>query len=481
MAIARWMYLATVYHDLHVRGLRYISDIGLATRLARQAARAECRREGNSGIQVHPAVPLSLQRDSRGLLAVGPTGAGKTQVFLPMLLDMIAAGHRVILYDDSGEYLERLPLSAEQFILIAPWDERGVVWDIAADVVSGADARLVASKMIPPTEEPIWSDASRQLFAGLITWLNRTRRASWGFPDLAQLLQADNARLAEILKKAGPEASRLLQSLMSGSQAETAHSVLINLMSCMSVVFDLARYWGADEVLPDAWWAQGFSVTRWLSDSYDGPRVILLQGSEKHETLRRGLHSALISMLIAHVTDSSFPEAASRQEDWRLYVVLDEFAQLHKLPIDRLISVGRRKGVRLLLGFQNIAQPKKIYGPDVTETIFSQLGTQFYGRVPPSDTANWISSIFSSREIERLSQTVSSREQSAGDGESLSWQTREQKLILPGQLATELGAGPDGVTGLLYQTGQPYLLRLHWPITTLPKVREASAPAPTSH
>ena len=466
--------------DRHVRGLQYLRDCQSALSEAQKIARTRLDGDQKRGLRLHPDLAIGANQENLGVLAVGARGSGKTQFLLPLLQQVIEQDHRAIIFDYKGEYTEVLPLADDQFILIAPWDKRSAVWHIAADVRTRSDARLIAQQMIRDSEDPMWSNSSRQVLTGLINYLCQTQPGSWRFSDLAQLISASNAHLAYVLRRGNREAVRIIENLMD--DGKTAQSVMVNMTAYMSAITDLADAWDdSNEALPEAFLHNGFSIRRWLADDYQGPKVIVLQGSARYEPLMQGLLSSLLSVLIAHIVDPSLPEAIQREDDYRLYFFLDEFPRLGRIPdMEKLISVGRSKGVRPLLGFQDIGQVRHYYGNELATAWFSQLGTQFFGRVAPGDTANWIAQILGKQEVDRPTRTVSANPGSGhGNGwsESLAWQTVERSLILPSQLATDLTAGPNGITALLHCTGWPHLYRLRWPITRLPKRRPASIPA----
>ena len=487
--------------DRHVRGLQYLRDCRFALSEAQKIAnsrransrransrransrRAQSRlhRDQKRGLRLHPDLAIGANQENLGVLAVGARGSGKTQFLLPLLQQVIDQNHRAIIFDYKGEYTETLPLADDQFILIAPWDKRSAVWHIAADVRTRSDARLIAQQMIRDSEDPMWSNSSRQVLTGLINYLCQTQPDTWRFSDLAELISASNAHLAYVLRRGNREAVRIIENLMD--DGKTAQSVVVNMTAYMSAITDLADAWDdSDEALPEAFLHNGFSIRHWLADDYQGPKVIVLQGSARYEPLMQGLLSSLLSVLIAHIVDPSLPEAIQREDDYRLYFFLDEFPRLGRIPdMEKLISVGRSKGVRPLLGFQDIGQVRHYYGNELATAWFSQLGTQFFGRVAPGDTANWIAQVLGKQEVDRPTRTVSANSgsgHSPGWSESLSWQTVERSLILPSQLATDLTAGPNGITALLHCTGWPHLYRLRWPITQLPKRRPASVQAP---
>jgi hypothetical protein len=461
--------------DIHIRGLQYIAEVKLATRLARQSANKERRHHSRPGLLVHPDIQLTADRENLGFLAVGPQGSGKTQWLMQMLLQLIppvtqpSAQHdyRLVIFDKKGEYTQSLPAKDDDIILLAPWDARSAQWAIANDLLTRSEARLFSEILIRESgTDPMWGNASRQVLTGLIHYLSLSAPGKWGFADLSALLNADAATLARILPVGNPETRRLIDNLLTDGR--TAHSVFINSQAFLSSITDLA----------DAWCAEGkrLAIGEWLADDYQGPRILMIQGSARYKTLVTGLLNAFLSIMIAHIVEAGFPEARQRKKDYRLFFFLDECPKLGKIHhLDELITVGRAKGVRALLGFQDLAQPKAIYGPEAAATWCAMLSTQFYGRTPPGETANWISSVLGSREIDHPSRSLTTGHHRRS--RTLHWQRQEKRLLLPSQLATDLAADADGITALLQCTGWPHLYRLQWPITPLAVVRPASVPA----
>jgi hypothetical protein len=476
--------------DTHQRGLQYLWNHRLAVRLARQHARSELRQEHHSGVHVHPAVQLTAGRENLGILAVGAQGSGKTQFLLPIVQQVCEAiendasdqDFRAVLFDYKGEYTEVLPVEDDRFMLIAPWDQRSAHWAIGQDVRTRGDARLIAEQLISDSKDPMWSNASRQVLTGLIHALALTKPGRWDFPDLADLLSAGGNTLIEALTVGNREAVRLVSN---PEDNKTAQSILANLAAFMAPITDLAEAWRSEptvntpcrDVQSDAESITSFSIQGWLAEDWTGPRIVVIQGSSRYEPLMQAFLRSFLGVLIARIIDPAFPEARSRDTDYRLFVFLDEFIRLGPLPdIEKLITVGRSKGVRLLLGLQDIAQVRHVYGPDRAAAWFSQLATQFYGRVAPGDTALWLSHVFAKEEVEHTVYTASKPAQ-GGLSETVGWRPLERPVLMPGQLSTELSAGPNGVIGLLHCTGWGHVYRLRWPITRLPRRRDAAMPA----
>jgi len=468
VAAARLVWRPSIGAPLHVRGLMYEADPDRAAVLAARQAKAEVKREaGRRGLTIHPKITLSLDRDARGILAVGAAGSGKTQFLLPLLLQILQEGHRALIFDRKGEFTSKLPVQSAR--LLAPWDRRSARWDIAQDVRTRADARLVASLFVQESKDPMWSHAARSILSGLMVALATQRPGRWGFSELAQALQLPDERVAQILSQHAPESARTMQAL--AGKSKTAQGIMITLESYMAAIFDLAR------AEADSLQAPRFSVQRWLKSDNE-PRVVILQGSERHELMARALASSITSLAIAHISDPSFPEVRARSgADWRTYFVLDEFPQLGKLEaVETLISVCRAKGARAILGIQDIGQVIQIYGKEIADTWFSQLSVKFVGNTAPGNTAQWLSDMLGDEELDMPQRSLSAGGQ-GGATTSLSWQRTSRRVIQPAQFSTDLSASPAGVVGLLQVSGWPGVYRLRWPITPLPTLREGVVPA----
>ena len=65
---------------------------------------------------------------------------------LHLILGAIARGDGVLVIDVKGDMAETLP---GELLLIAPQDQRSLVWDIARDCRTKQDARELANRLIP--------------------------------------------------------------------------------------------------------------------------------------------------------------------------------------------------------------------------------------------------------------------------------------------------------------------------------------------
>lgn len=391
----------------------------------------------------HRGIQFSSDRWTKHMLIGGAVGGGKTTILLGILKQIFANNERAIIFDIKGDFTAKFPKAA----LFAPWDKRGLVWDIAKDCSTRQDARELANRLIEDSKDPMWANASRQVLVGFIVKLQQERGTNWGWKDLHDMLSTPEEDLAQIMMEFNPEALRAVEQ---AGQSQTATSILINMAAFLSIVTDLAMAWGGAPA------SQRFSFSEWLfNENIKNRRQIILQGNGRFAQLMRGYVSSIIAMLASRINSPEFSDNALR----KLWFVLDEFPQIGKVDVEPLIAVGRSKGVRVILGYQDLAQIKKIYSAEDAEAFSAMVGTQIYAKVSPGETAKKISETIHKAEIERAN--ISRADSGSGPSKTLMFSREEVSVVTEDQLTSELGPGPDGVTCLLI--GFDDALMITWP------------------
>lgn len=471
-----WMTLGDVViatQDRHIRGRRRLQ--GEAVR----KAWAEAEGENADGLRIHPVLPAIMKdRETRHILVFGGVGSGKTQTILPLMRAARARGDRMIIYDLKGDFTREFSSKTKPYkgndieeidVIFAPWDRRSMPWAVAQDVDTLAAAREFAARMIPEAQggSPFWSNAARQVLIASLVELQSTEPEKWGFSDLSKKLTRPIDELAEAARIHFPEA---LKALSDGQQNVTSAGVLGNMMSYLSVIFDLARAWPEPGI---------FSIRDWLTEKNKATKSLILQHSGKFDSLAKAFNGAVLGLASQLVSDPDlFPDSSTR----RFWFFLDEFPQLGKVePIFPMCEIGRSKGVRVVIGTQDISQIKKIYGAEATDALVSMVGTHVMARISSGETASYITEkIIGEREIERLDVSTSSGTGRApgifttGGTRTSSWKTVREPVILPSELL-QLGPDPDlgGVKVFLSGIGE-YVLEVLIPFSTPGKHRPAS-------
>lgn len=379
------------------------------------------------GICLHPEVTISQERETKHLLIMGSSGSGKTNIIWHVLKEAILRKDRIVIFDSKGDFTSEL----SSLCLLAPWDPRSLAWDVARDCVGPLDAQALAARLIPDSDkDPIWPNASRAVLVALIIHLQTSKPGEWTFPDLRALLHLPIEDLRLMAQQHNPEA---LRSLEEGSK--TTQSILINLMAFMAPVVDMARAWSNPA-------QQRFSMKDWIEGNSKLPRTVVMQGSQRFDRTAAALVNSLLSVMAA--TIAGLQDDKSR----RIWLVLDEFAQLGQLrDFSPLIRMGRSKGLRIVIGAQDIAELRAIYGTHKTDAWTSSLTTSIYTRLEGGATAEWVSRRIGEQEtlVTQDSQTQ------GGNGTSETQQTtiRKSPTVLPAELKTLVGTRSDGVDALI--------------------------------
>jgi hypothetical protein len=258
--------------------------------------------------------------------------------------------------------------------------------------------------------------------------------------------------------KFNPEGVRAVEDA-----SKTTQSILITLSSYMGVVFDLADAWG------DKPSAQRLSFLDWLADENHPRRTLILQNSGRFASLSRAYIGGILAMLSSRINSPDFEDSKTR----RIWFFLDEFPQLGKIEnFAPLLEVGRSKGVRVVIGAQDMAQIRKLYGRDEAHAWASMVGTQIFARINPGETADWVAKLVGDRIVERPNLSVSGTPGDSGQNVTRSYSRESIPVLLPSQLSDELGSGRAGVKCLLLGYRNANILL--WQYTTLPSLRPVS-------
>lgn len=409
---------------------------------------------------IAPSVSYPADLWTRHVLVVGGTGSGKSTAIKPLIDKVVASGEQMLLFDPKSEFTEGFAKPA----IIAPWDSRSLSWDIARDMRNPLDMRRFAATIIRESQDPMWSNASRQLLVGVMIYLKATRGTDWGWMELKELVAQPQARLLSIMKDWHPEAVRSVEKA-----SVTTAGILINLSSFCSVIFDLAEAWG------DTPRDKRVSFVEWATGKSAYPQIIL-QGHGAYAELTKSYVEGIVGIVSAMVNSVEMRDDTKR----KIWFIADEFAQMGKIPVRPLFEVGRSRGVRCVIACQDFAQLEELYGAPMVKALIGMCGTMLIGQIMQGETAEQICKAFGAREVERTNMSSSSGGAGAGPNMSttLSFNRDEVALYKPSELSSRLGLTPDGngVVLLLFTGGHAY--ELVWPHYQIRSERAAFAPAP---
>lgn len=437
-------------------GLRHVSGPRLywhrmAIKHARQHFRRESEPHTQPGLLLHPQLLISQARESGNLFVSGSQGSGKTVLLTPLMNQVIQRGERCFIYDEKREFTG-LFFQAESSILIAPWDERSQVWDIQADARNATQAQLIAEQLILDSNDPLWANGARMIFVGMVQTLNHTRKR-WGWPELAQILTADEAVLRQNLEEHYPRAARFIQE-----QSKTTQSFFAQLLGSLGWIFTLAQAW------PHACESR-FSITQWVNTPETDKPVIIVQADKRYRDIGAPLCNALIALMTAQIIAQT--NSSSRQ----LWLFLDELGNLPKNEaLQDWMSLGRSKGCRIVAGTQSIAQLKAIYGEHGADTLLSMFTMVAAMRVGSlGESASYAARTFGERTVERSTP--------GNDHQATTWQRETLPLVTPSDLVQLPQPNRKGVPGYLLIPGYNAVYRLRWPYPRLNQQAAEHCPA----
>lgn len=473
---AFWVFSRGRRRVLHVSGKR-LFDRPLD---AMDELSGEIRKSGE-GIRIHPLVSISRDRETRHFMVMGAIGSGKTQVVLNILQsirDRMKTGpeDRLIVYDNKSDMTASLPFPDDQIILLAPWDARTWAWDVGKDIVNATDAATFAERLIPESKDKFWSEAPRQIVRASIQHLQSTHGTGWSWKDLSRTLNSQESLIGAVMLYAPPLAPVFLGS---GGPTSTGASLLSSMNAFTGSIDDLCRAWDNTDPLTGKEIEPGrviprVSLREWALIQVVRRRVILLQGNKRYLPLERAYIQAIISAFGGIMNSPEMPDSKTR----RIWVLLDEFPQLGKLEhFSQYLEVGRSKGLCVILGLQDLAQLREIYGRETADVWASICGTYIVCRSQGVETVQWLTRFFGERTVQtrRIAVTRSPH----GVVRSITEERKPEPVVtshILNGLGDNKGTTP-GILALLSLNTERGVYRLVWPYVSLPIRRKNQIPA----
>lgn len=375
----------------HIRGRRLVS----AKRLTVVA-----RRVYGKGLIAFGRVTLPEWAEPQGIKISGSTGTGKTTAIMACL-DTAAARHdRCIIADQNGQLMAHY-MDSNIVLLLNPFDERGQDWSLLAEMQSPHDAPRLAKSAIPDAEDSAsrqWTMYAQQLLAAV----------------LERLYTQPSATNGDFLHYFRPEGFADLKRLIQGKAVSAVH-MPGNERLAANVSAVLAMYLPAHEYLNPNAGANSFSICRWIQQSNQG-WLWLPYMNDQLDALRPLIATWLD---IASVAATSLPPVKHpvpawqfwgvRHEPRRIWNVIDEVASIGRIQsLESSITLGRKAGLRTVIGMQSISQLRELYGRNRAETIMGSLNSSLMFGTQDPDTAEYCSRLIADAEVE-ITNTSSSR------------------------------------------------------------------------
>jgi type IV secretory pathway TraG/TraD family ATPase VirD4 len=365
------------------------------------------------------AVPA--QDETKHFKLIGTTGTGKSTAIEEIMASALSRGDRAVIADPDAGYMQRFYRPDRGDVVLNPFDQRSVKWDLFAEINSVYDVDQLARSLIPDHEgqDRSWRGYARTFF----TAVTRQAREA-GIKDVNELyrllLVADTGELRGLVR--GTPAQPFLD--------EHNSRMFDSIRSVTSSAVGALEYIGKQE-------GQGFSVREWVKEKTPGVLFIPYKAGQiaaLHSTISAWMRLAIFEAM----DQEELRDDTSRDPNNRLWFVVDELDALGQIDgLKDALARLRKFGGRCVLGFQSIAQVSNTYGQGDAHTIVENCGNTLILRCSASEgggTARFASQLIGQREVTHTTVSRSRRVTELFGSVSHSEHLSMEPAVLPAQV-----------------------------------------------
>jgi hypothetical protein len=332
-----------------------------------------------------------LAEEGEGLLILGDTGTGKSQMLHQLIRQITEREPReaIICFDPVGEFVEK-HYNPKTDRIWNPLDARSRYWQPSLELSTNdqranAPERLLIAESFFPIPEHL--PASSQFFA---------RAACAAF---AQILMQEltPSQIVEILSN---------EELFDRCLANSEHAHLIDKGAKAQrggVLASISEAGETFKLLPSARECDQLGLTlRGCAMRRQG--TLFITSTHTTRSALRRLNAACLNILITHLLSDTY--RLTKRPCW---VIIDEVHTLKYLPILKSVLVeGRKAGIKLVMATHNKSQFEEHYGPAAATMLAAPHSKSFF-RTNEAESARWVSDMIGDEEKEerRLSTTAS--------------------------------------------------------------------------
>jgi hypothetical protein len=399
------------------------------------------RERPSSGITLAGhAVPA--QDEGKHFKLIGTTGTGKSTAIQEILGAALARGDRAVIADPDAGYLQRFYAPERGDVILNPFDERSVKWDLFSEIESPYDVEQLARSLIPDHagSDRSWRGYARTFFSAV------TRQArEAGVTDTAELYRllvvADTGELRTLVR--GTPAQPFLDEYNS-KMFDSIRSVTSSAVGALDYIAQQKT--------------SAFSVREWVSEQKPG--VLFMPYKAGQIAALGSTISGWMRLAIFEAMDQDEqPAEGGNTEAKRLWFIVDELDALGQIDgLKDALARLRKFGGRCVLGFQSIAQVSSTYGQGDAHTIVENCGNTLILRCSASEgggTARFASQLIGEREVMRTTVSKSRRPSEMMSSVSHSEHFSVEAAVLPSQIEQL----PD-LTGYLKHASDPQWQRV---------------------
>lgn len=440
----------------HLEGREFDETTEAAKHLSQEMAGVIKLDGGRIGIEISPNVPISLSQETQGFFVIGAPGGGKTVAIKHMLNEAVKRGDKCVIFDPKGDFLEMLRAAKKPLYYFAPWHPMTNAIDFCADLKTEFDAQEFSNRIIPkPNSGDVnWALGAQQMLIGLIIALQK--KGDWTLTDLANYINLPMSEMREILAANYPQGAAVIET-----DDKPSPSYMSMLRTSSAQINFLAT------AFKNVKKSSTVSLNDWATNDDPKRKIIIIGGSKEYASLME---------ICAKFTVSTIANKLGGLQDSRerkIWFFLDEYPQIGRLDdIKRLVEFGRSKGIRVVVGTQDIAQVESLYSREDAIALQAMLSTKIICSVSGGITADALSKSLGTRTVERPNTSINYNAQ--GRSSSTSWQ-REILPVVPASVLTSgLGKDNTGIYAVVDIRNAQTIYKIKWPFINYGKEAEAT-------
>lgn len=358
-------------------------------------------------------IPYPWRLEQSHTMLIGTTGAGKTTHLRSLVRQMRTRGHRAVIFDLTGAFVESF-YDPETDIILNPMDQRCRPWTIFNDCDLYADFLSAATALIPShpdDKEPFWQLAARTLFVEICMKLKADGECS-NAAIAHHLMTAD---LKRIHAKLEDTVAAPLTTEKAARMAESIRSVFNTNANALRFLPD-----------PVVGGAKPFSINRWIEDVNTPGSILFITSNYIDLDFTRMLLTLWTNMAVNSLM------RLPRTRDLRTWFLFDELNALHALPaISSGLQTARNFGGAFVLGIHSFAKLEETYGERGAINLAGLARTKLILATADYQSAERCAEFIGNREVRQMDEAYSYGYNNTRDASTLTPRKAIEPLVIP--------------------------------------------------